>query len=125
MTLIEITLVIAILLSLIAVLFLGVAAYKKGADRAKCILNISTVQKSMRSYANLNELEIADAMLIGTLAGAGKMLAVQPACPDTLGGYTFLAVVPAASTKASELYTVCKLAGTVGNDHSPKNAVGW
>ena len=123
MTLIEITLVIAILLSLIAVLFLGVAAYKKGADRAKCILNITTVQKTMRSYANLNEKEETDACVIGDLAGAGKMLAISPSCPDGTGSYTFGAVIPSASTSYADLYTVCSLAGS--ENHQPKNAVGW
>ena len=53
MTLIEITLVIAVLLGLISVLFIGVAAYKKGSDRAKCILNIATVQKAVRCFSGV------------------------------------------------------------------------
>ncbi len=126
MTLIEITLVIAILLSLIAVLFLGVAAYKRGADRAKCILNITTVQKTMRSYCNLNEVEIGDAFVIATIAGAGvpaKMLAVVPTCPAT-GVYSYpSATVPAASTSDADLFMVCSL--NASDDHKPKNAVGW
>ena len=77
----------------------------------------------MRSYANLNELEEADACTTADLAGAGKMLAVVPDCPDGTGTYTFLAVIPPASTSDADLYTVCSLAGA--NDHKPKNAVGW
>ncbi len=62
MTLIEVTLVIAVLLGLISVLFIGVKAYKRGSDRAKCILNVSTLQKAVRSYQNLYELEEGDAL---------------------------------------------------------------
>jgi hypothetical protein len=46
LTLIEVTLVIAVLLGLISVLFIGVSAYKEGSNRSKCILNISNVQKA-------------------------------------------------------------------------------
>ncbi len=125
MTLIEITLVIAILLSLIAVLFLGVAAYKKGTDRAKCIINITSVQKVARSYANLSQLAIGDNLLIGDIAGANKMLARAPTCPDS-GVYTFQATVPAkaAGVAATELYLSCSLA-TATEKHVPKLYSGW
>ena len=56
MTLIEITLVIAILLGLIAILFLGVTAYKKGGDRAKCILQLSMLEKLAISHGNMSEV---------------------------------------------------------------------
>ena len=90
LTLIEVTLVIAVLLGLISVLFIGVAAYKKGSDRAKCILNISTVQKAARSYQNLYDLRNGDALAVGDIAGAGKMIettkvAVTIACLAAIG----------------------------------------
>ena len=123
MTLIEITLVIAVLLGLISVLFIGVAAYKQGSDRAKCILNIATVQKAVRSYCNLYELSdnnpvtgTADPLVVGDIAGTGKMIETVPSCPSA-GTYTFGTVVPSASIA----YLTCSI-----GDHRPKDGTaGW
>lgn len=52
-SLLEITVVIAVLLSLTAILFVGARAWKTGADRTGCILNIRNVQTSVRSYQNM------------------------------------------------------------------------
>ena len=49
MTLLELTVVILVLLSLISVLFIGARAWKKGSDRAACILNIRNFQQAVRS----------------------------------------------------------------------------
>jgi len=118
MTLIEVTLVIAVLLGLISVLFIGVAAYKKGSDRAKCILNIATVQKSARSYQNLYELANGDTLAVGDIAGSGKMIETTPTCPAN-GTYTFGTTVPAASIA----YLDCSLA--TSELHVPKSILGW
>lgn len=118
LTLIEVTLVIAVLLGLISVLFIGVAAYKKGSDRAKCILNIATVQKAVRSYQNLYELSIGEALVDTDIAGPGKMIETTPACPAS-GTYTFGTTVPAASTA----YLTCSLSAT--DDHVPASIAGW
>ena len=115
LTLIEVTLVIAVLLGLISVLFIGVAAYKKGSDRAKCILNIATVQKAVRSYQNLYEKENGDTLAKGDITGSGKMIETEPACPST-GTYTWAAAVPAPSTT----YVSCSVA-----DHVPSSIAGW
>ncbi len=96
MTLIEITLVIAILLGLIAVLFIGISAYKQGSDRAKCILQMATVQKLVISYANLNGLNT------GATAGTAELItdgyiSAAPACPAG-GSYTATNKVPDSTT---------------------------
>jgi prepilin-type N-terminal cleavage/methylation domain-containing protein len=52
-SLLELTVVIAVLLSLTTVLVLGARAWKNGADRTCCILTIRNVQTSVRSYQNL------------------------------------------------------------------------
>ena len=116
LTLIEITLVIAVLLGLISVLFIGVTAYKEGSNRSKCILNISNVQKAVRSYQNLYEKDVADALLTATIAGKGKMLETVPTCPSA-GTYTFGTTVPAVGTA----YLSCGIA-----DHTPNGGTaGW
>lgn len=121
LTLIEITLVIAVLLGLISVLFIGVSAYKEGSNRSKCILQISNVQKATRSFQNLYEKNIGDALdtaVDGDIFGSGKLLEAIPTCPSG-GTYTFSATIPAVDTPV----TVCSLAGA--NDHAPNSTVGW
>jgi type II secretory pathway pseudopilin PulG len=119
LTLIEITLVIAVLLGLISVLFVGVGAYKEGSDRAKCILNITNTQKAVRSFQNMYEHDIGDALVIGTITGAGNMLEVEPECPST-GTYTFLEEFPAIGTT----YLSCDY--NEGNSvHVPASTSGW
>jgi len=118
MTLIEVTLVIAVLLGLISVLFIGVKAYKRGSDRAKCILNVSTLQKAVRSYQNLYELDEGDALVQATLIGAGKMMEVAPTCPNKLNAYVWSAVVPTTGIA----YLDCN---DTDMDHSPSTLAGW
>ncbi len=119
MTLIEVTLVIAVLLGLISVLFIGVSAYKSGSDRAKCILNVSTVQKAVRSYQNLYELDEGDALAQSAIVGAGKMLEVAPECPTSGNAYTWATAVPTTGTQ----YLLCDDA--TGSDHQPASTSGW
>ncbi len=116
LTLIEVTLVIAVLLGLISVLFIGVTAYKEGSNRAKCILNIATVQKAVRSYQNLYELNMGAALASTDIAGAGKMIETLPACPSGGATYTYGTVVPAAGTP----YLTCSVSG-----HAPVSTAGW
>jgi prepilin-type N-terminal cleavage/methylation domain-containing protein len=44
-TLIELSVVIAVLLLLVGVLFIGITAWKNGANKAACIVNLSSIQK--------------------------------------------------------------------------------
>ncbi|MEC5127942.1 type II secretion system protein [Verrucomicrobiales bacterium BCK34] len=120
LTLIEVTLVIAVLLGLISVLFIGVSAYKEGSNRAKCILNISNVQKAVRSYQNLYELSVASTLAKATIIGTGKMLESDPACSSG-GTYTYATAVPAIGTA----YLTCSLAGTDNSQHNPSSLTGW
>lgn len=88
MTLLELTVVILVLLSLISILFIGARAWKKGSDRAASILTIRNVQQAVRSYANMNgvnagETPLAaalptDGTLKGELFGEGKFIENDP-----------------------------------------------
>jgi type II secretory pathway pseudopilin PulG len=118
LTLIEVTLVIAVLLGLISVLFIGVSAYREGSNRAKCILNISNVQKAVRSYQNLYELSPGDTLASTTIIGTGRMLETAPACGSG-GTYTYGAAVPAVGSA----YASCSLAATL--NHVPTSLTGW
>lgn len=53
MTLLEITVVILVMLSLISALFMGANAWKKGSDRSFSILLIRNAQQGVRSHLNV------------------------------------------------------------------------
>lgn len=118
MTLLELTVVILVLLSLISILFIGARAWKKGSDRAGCIMNIRNAQQAVRSYANMyNTTSIPS----GELIGSGKFLETAPICPAA-GTYTDLTgavSVPAVGTLAM----TCTLA--TSDSHVPDSIQGW
>lgn len=116
MTLIEITLVIAILLSLIAILFLGINAYKKGADRSKCILTMASVEKLVISHGNMYDVpplptgsssDAASALPVTILTETQyAYLATEPRCPSDPGNYTFTGFMPNGEAN-TDPYTIC------------------
>jgi len=113
MTLIEISLVIALLLGLISVVFLGIGSYRKGADKARCKMQLAAVQKAARSHANFNNLNIGEALVKADLIGVGLAMENEPACPsDSSIAYTFGTVVPAVGTP----YATCPNAGPPSHD---------
>jgi prepilin-type N-terminal cleavage/methylation domain-containing protein len=120
MTLIELTVVILVLLSLISILFVGARAWKRGSDRAGCIMNIRNVQQGMRSYQNMNGHQPGDAPtgFAGEIVGTGKFVETSPTCPGG-GTYSFTAALPAVGT----LYATCSLSGT--DNHVPTTYTDW
>ena len=107
MTLIEISLVIALLLGLIAVVFLGIGSYRQGADKAKCKMQLAAVQKAVRSAANMQNLNIGAALVAADVFGAGLLMEAAPVCPAG-GAYSWLGTVPTSGTP----YGNCDFAGT-------------
>jgi len=73
MTLLELTVVILVLLSLISILFIGARAWKKGSDRSANIMNLRNCQQAMRGHANMNELKVGDAFTQAMLLDYCKM----------------------------------------------------
>jgi type II secretory pathway pseudopilin PulG len=99
MTLLELTVVILVLLSLIAILFIGARAWKKGSDRAASILVIRNVQQAVRSYANLNEVNAGStvATLKSEIFGPGKFMIVDPTTENHPGGAGLTYAIAAAT----------------------------
>lgn len=118
LTLIEMTLVVAVLLLLIAVLFVGVSAYSEGSNRAGCILNISNLQKATRAYQNVYELVPGNALPSTSLIGSNRFVETSPVCKSG-GTYSFAGVVPPIGTA----YMTCSLGSTGG--HVPQSTTGW
>lgn len=121
MTLLELTVVILVLLSLISILFIGARAWKRGSDRAGCILQIRNVQQAVRSYSNLNGYNPGATVsgLKTLVIGSGKFVEKTPACPGS-GSYTFLGdTIP----NVGSLYMTCSLA--TPESHVPGSYLEW
>jgi type II secretory pathway pseudopilin PulG len=93
LTLIEISLVIALLLGLAAFLFIGLGAFRRGADKARCKAQLASVQKVIRAQANFYSL--AEGAVFATMSafGPGRAMENAPLCPAG-GTYTWLGIIP-------------------------------
>lgn len=125
MTLLELTVVILVLLSLISILFIGAQAWKRGSDRTLCIINIQNVQKGVRSFSNLYGYSPSQnvAGLQMRVIGLGKFVETTPVCPAS-GIYTYgqafgVNTIP----PVGELYLSCSLSSSDG--HIPSNFADW
>lgn len=101
MTLLELTVVILVLLSLISILFIGARAWKKGSDRAANILNVRNVQQAVRAHVNVRGLVTPDTglgvdLVNADIIGSGKYLNT-PTSPNGVA-YTYADKVPAVGT---------------------------
>ena len=84
-TLIELSVVIAVILVLISVLFVGASYYRTSANRAACVINSTSIKKAADSYMNIqNATTVTTANLTAT---TGPLPAGLPTCPDK-GAYT-------------------------------------
>ena len=104
-TLIELSVVIAVLLLLVGVLFIGITAWKSGANTAACVVNLSSIQKAVRGYQNMNGLASGAGLTSSTLTSAG-FWSSAPVCPAG-GTYTFGSTVPSQGVA----YTTCSIPG--------------
>jgi prepilin-type N-terminal cleavage/methylation domain-containing protein len=110
-TLIELSVVIAVLLLLVGVLFIGITAWKNGANTAACVVNLSSIQKAVRGYQNLNGLTTGATLTVATMTSAG-FWAAQPVCPAG-GAYAALGTIPTQGVA----YMTCSITG-----HAPTSA---
>ncbi len=137
MTLLELTVVILVLLSLIAILFVGARAWKKGSDRAGCIMNIRNVQQAVRGHQNMSN-STSTTPTEATIYGSDGYMST-PGCPAG-GTYTYgpTPVVDANGDPvldangdpttlgpgaAGTLFLACSLAAT--QQHVPTDAGAW
>lgn len=125
MSLLELTVVILVLLTMVTVLFFGAQAWKRGSDRALCIVHIQNVQKGVRSYANLYGFNPGSSVpgLQSLVIGPGRFLENAPVCPGA-GTYTYgqtsgVDTVPPLGS----LYMECSLAGD--QQHVPAVTPDW
>jgi len=135
LTLLELTVVITILLALVSILFVGSRAWKRGSDRASCVMTLHSVQVAIRSYQNIygyspgghpyaenGTQNIAEhlyakgyfeAQLYQQTRGAAQ-------CP---GGGTYSCPIPDLFPQQGDLYMTCSLAGS--ESHTPTSHADW
>ncbi len=122
MTLLELTVVILVLLSLISVLFFGAQAYIRGSERTTCVMNIRKVQLAVRGYANLNNISNGTTVAVGDFTGAGNFLESQPDCPGDAAAYTYGTTVPDIGV----LFAACGNAdAAIAATHIPGDYADW
>lgn len=137
MTLLELTVVLVVILSMISVTMIGARAWIQGTDRAACILNITTVQKSVRSYQNMygyssgglpaaqgGTQSIADHLLDkGYIADdLYSMLKGARTCP---GGGTYELAQEEVFPAEGSLYTTCSLEESRRHEVPVEDIAGW
>jgi hypothetical protein len=119
MSLLELTVVILVLLSLMTLLMIGTSTWKRGADRSACILNIRNTQNAVRAYQNVRDVpEGTSIHLASQVMGPGGFLEIIPECPGG-GIYTHIDHIP----YAGELAINCSLAA--GQAHVPISHSDW
>ncbi len=125
MTLIELTVVISLIILLISILFFGARAWKRGSDRALCIIHIQAVQKGVRAYSNLYGFSPGQNApgLQSQVIGLGRFVETLPGCPAS-GNYAFgqtygIDTIPPIGT----LYMECSLASS--DKHEPDSFSDW
>ncbi len=121
MTLLELTVVILVLLSLIAILFVGARAWKKGSDRSANIMNIRNAQQAMRGHANMRELlegdnTVTEAVIYGANGDGIDGYLRKPVPPNSdIASYTGTGVVGAPG----DLWLTVAYNGTGAVDYAP------
>jgi len=118
MTLIELTVVIIVLLTLISVLFFAGTAYIKASNRTACLTNQATIQKAMRGYATLNQIVPTGSITWTTIKADGYIggLPSTMKCPTNKNGYVALNKVPAQGTLVAPCPDITALTDHVATD---------
>jgi len=110
--------VVLAILFVISFLFVGARAWKKGSDRAGCILNQRNVQQAVRGYQSLHGLKPGDPIPWAEIVGPGKLLEKEPTCPAA-GEYEFSERILPPETPVM----TCSKADA--EQHVPKDFTGW
>lgn len=136
-TLLELTVVILVMLSLITLLFIGSRAWRRGADRSACIMNLRNVQMATRSYQNMYDYDFGSQPRVqyGTHDIARHLLLngyISQVLHDQAkglkpceGGGTYTSAAPEAFPMPGVLYMTCSLSAS--DEHAPEPTVssGW
>jgi type II secretory pathway pseudopilin PulG len=83
-TLLEMTVVVMVLLTLIGILFVAASRWKRGVDRAANIMNLRNAQQAMRGYSLANQIQVGDPVPQNVIFGPdGYLLFPEPVATVT------------------------------------------
>ena len=102
MTLLELTVVILVLLSLISILFIGARAWKKGSDRSANIMNVRNIQQAVRGQQNSGDKKSTETVDVSATTGLWIALAAGGA--GNPAGYLAEPKPPTGATAPAYLY---------------------
>lgn len=137
MTLIELTVAIALIMLIISITVIGSKAWKRGSDRASCVLNLRSVQVATRSYQNLYGYNFGGRPYAdgGTQDIARHLydkgyiekdlydqIKGLRACP---GGGTYTCLTPDVFPPQGELYMKCSLSDSAEHQPEPGSYTDW
>jgi type II secretory pathway pseudopilin PulG len=135
LTLIETTVVLAVLLTLLSVLFMAAQSWKRGSDRAACIVTLRNIQVATRSYQNLYGYnagghpytEYGTQDIARHLVEKGyiesKVYQIAIGEKNCSGGGTYQRPHADLFPLSGVLYANCSLATTA--NHAPTNPSDW
>ena len=134
-TLLELTVVLCVLMTLLGITFIASSVWRKGSERAECIMTLYNVQLAVRSYQNLSGGEAGGhpAVAYGTYDVARHLLEKGYIGNDLYsaaigekncqGGGTYERPEADMFPKVGELYVECSLAGD--GKHIPEAHDSW
>jgi type II secretory pathway pseudopilin PulG len=112
MTLLELTIIIIVVLTLISLLFIGASAWKRGSDRSANLMNLRNTQQVMRAHQNLHNLPEGAPFTIAQLETYINM----PDPPNSAIGYLpFEEIMP-----IGYLWINPQHGGAIGYEFGPK-----
>jgi hypothetical protein len=135
MSLLELTLVVFTLLVLITIVLLGARAWKRGGDRASCVLVLRNMQMATRSYQNLYGYsdgsrpvaENGSQDIARQLHAKGyiedKLFEQAIGNEPCAGGGTYQSAAPDVFPALGQLYLSCSLSARDG--HEPSAHGDW
>ena len=135
MTFVELSVVITILLALTSIIFIGARAWRRGGDRATCVLALRNVQVATRSYQNIygyqsggqpnaenGSQDIAEHLLARGSIESNLYQKIHGVVTCPAGG-SYTCATPDMFPEAGQLYSKCSLGGSA--DHLPASHAEW
>jgi hypothetical protein len=135
LSILELSVILVILLSLVSILFIGTAAWKRGSDRAACVMTLRNMQIAARSYQNMYGYDYGDspAETDGTrditehLYAKGyieaKLYAQSRGESPCAAGGSYRCAVPDVFPACGRLFMNCSLVAAEG--HAPLVHADW
>jgi prepilin-type N-terminal cleavage/methylation domain-containing protein len=114
-TLIELSVVIAVILVLASVLFIGVTAWRTQANQAAALVAMTSVQKAVRGEQNFNNLNVGATLASTQLVTDGYFGALPLDPTNGNAAFTYLSTIPATGTAYTTSTTYTPSAAQTAN----------